>query len=241
MNGYNSLAYFYDLFTDDIDYQKTADKLHDLFLKEKHKPEIILDLGCGTGSLSFLLQQKGYDMIAVDISEDMLLIAREKAESLNIENILFLQQDAAKLDLYGTIDACVCNLDVINHITSREKLLEVFNKVHLFLRPSGLFVFDINTVLKFSTVFLNNSYITEKEGTFCAFNTQYSKKSGVCRIDYTFFKEDEKGLYERYEDTQRERAYEIDEIKDMLKLSGFMNVKVKYSEGNNRALIECKS
>ena len=142
---YRALAGCYDEMTEDVHYAAWADFLEKLFSRETRPIKTVLDLACGTGTMSFLLAARGYEMIGVDFSPEMLAIASNK--TLAGEGIppIFLCQAMEKLDLYGTVDACVCLLDSINHVTNPEKLYKALQRVHLFLEPGGLFVFDVHT------------------------------------------------------------------------------------------------
>jgi len=163
-SGYSAIANVYDKINSDINYTEWADfieKCFDRYLEKR--PEIVLDLACGTGSMTFELQSRGYDMIGADGSEDMLSEAYEKAYSKGISNILFLKQDMRCFELYGTVGAVCCCLDSINYLTENGDLDKCLSTVHNYLDPDGLFIFDVNTPHKFENVYGNNHYIFETE------------------------------------------------------------------------------
>ena len=143
MNCYGPLAGFYDRLTSDVDYRRFADRYEAAFREDGGEFHLLLDLCCGTGSMSLELSQRGYEIIAVDASEEMLMQAREKCAGLPVPP-LFLHQDAAELDLYGTVDAAFCTLEGVNYL-SPEKLRKLLSRLYLFIRPGGLFLFDLRS------------------------------------------------------------------------------------------------
>lgn len=156
MGGYADFAAFYDRLTDDVGYPQRADYIAELLMEHGMKKGIVLDLACGTGSLTLELSKRGYEMIGVDASPDMLCAAQEKCAQAGAE-VLFLCQPMEALDLYGTVNAAVCTLDSLNHITDPDTLREVLRRVSLFLEPGGLFVFDVNTPYKHREVLGNHT------------------------------------------------------------------------------------
>lgn len=149
MEAYSALAAHYDALTDDVQYDAWADYAEHIFARLGVSPKLVLDLACGTGSLSLRMAQRGYEMIGVDLSPDMLAAAAEKAYAFEPERRpIFLCQDMAQLDLYGTIDAALCCLDSVNYVTDENALARAFSRVSLFLNPGGVFLFDVNTEFK---------------------------------------------------------------------------------------------
>jgi SAM-dependent methyltransferase len=217
MAEYDVLANFYDELMVDADYESICSNLELLFDRFGSKPELVLDLGCGTGGVALALAKRGYDMIGVDLSSAMLSIAAQKECSTKV---LWLLQDMASLDLYGTVDAAVCCMDGINHLTAPEKVRRCMNRVSLFLNPSGLFIFDLITPFQFSSIFANGCFVLESERAFCAWQSRYSKRSRKCRHSLSVFERVEDGCYKRHDDEILERSYEVEEIKGMLKSAG---------------------
>ena len=221
MSDYGDFARFYDKFTQNVDYSARARYFDAVIQKYNPNAKLLLDLACGTGSLSFELEQFGYDIVAVDNSYEMLSVAAEKRGELE-SSVLFLCQEMSELDLFGTIDATVCALDSINHILDENELLEVFKKVSLFSNKGAVFVFDVNTIYKHKNILANNSFVYENEDTFCIWQSNICDDEVTVDISLDFFdKVSDEKLYARYSTDFSERAYEIDVLKSMLLQSGF--------------------
>lgn len=217
---YDLLAPFYDSINSDLDYKKWADFIEKIFVKEmKCKPELVLDLGCGTGRMTLELSSRGYDMTGVDCSPEMLDIARNAAEEQG-DDVLWLCQDMREFELYGTVDAAVCCLDCINHLISADDLKKCFSLVHNYLIPDGVFVFDVNGKFKFENIYADQTYAMEEEGAVCIWQNYYDEDSRLCDFYITLFKEEPDGRYERYDDEQTERMYTLEEIKSALSETG---------------------
>ena len=224
MESYTDFAYIYDKLIGQ-DYEKWADYIEDIFKKHcDKKPSLVLDLGCGTGSITNILAKRGYDMIGVDLSVDMLNVAREKAMEEELD-VLYLCQDAREFELYGTVDAIICTLDVLNYITEPEDLKKVFALVKNYLNPDGIFVFDINTEHKLKNILGNNTFVTDEEGVFYTWENAF--EDGISNQYLTFFAELEDGTYERFDETHIQRAYAEDEIKKSLAENG-LSIEEKY-------------
>ncbi len=221
---YDLIAPFYDEANGELDYGAWADffeRLIKRYMKD-FRPELILDLGCGTGRMTLELAARGYDMTGVDNSPEMLNEARAAAEARGLDkSILFLCQDMTDFELYGTVDVTVSCLDCINHLTTPQQLCDCFALVHNYLIPDGLFLFDINGRHKFETVYATQTYTVESEDSFCIWENCYDEKSRLCDFYITLFKECEDGRYERFEDTQTERMYTLRSIKKHLSDAGF--------------------
>jgi len=218
---YDLLAEFYDKINVDLDYEKWADFIERIIQKcSFEKPELVLDLGCGTGKMTLELAKRGYDMTGIDYSPEMLDIARAEAEKHGYD-ILWLNQDMREFELYGTVDVTVSCLDCINHITKPTELDTVFSLVHNYLIPDGLFIFDINGKYKFENVYSDRSYVMEEDGGVCIWQNFYNEKSKLCDFYITLFKGEADGRYERYDETQRERMYPLETIKKKLNKNGF--------------------
>ena len=158
---YDLLAPFYDAINAEIDYIKWADFIEKILDKEcKSRPELVLDLGCGTGRMTLELARRGYDMTGIDYSPEMLDIARYSAEEEG-HDILWLCQDMREFELYGTVDAAVCCLDCINHLESKGDLESCLKLIHNYLIPDGIFIFDINGRFKFERIYSDNTYTME--------------------------------------------------------------------------------
>ena len=228
--GYEAIAAVYDKLNAEIDYETWADFFEKCFSKYlKEKPEIILDLACGTGRMTRTLAARGYDMIGVDGSDAML----SEAYMQGGEGILYLLQDMREFELYGTVGAVVCCLDSINYLLEEKDVKTVFSLVHNYLDPDGLFIFDVNSPHKFENVYGNEAYILEDESEngaiFCGWQNEYDRDSKICDFYLTIFSENEDGSYIREEEHQRERCYEDGELTRMLTDTGF-EIVGKYSD-----------
>ena len=233
MRSYDFLAGCYDKLTYDVDYAAWADYIQRHFQKKGIPGNTVLDLACGTGSLTRELAQRGYEMIGVDLSPEMLSEAAEKNRDVDGIPPMFLCQSMDELDLYGTIDACVCCLDSVNYVTQPKQLQKAFTRVHLFLMPGGLFLFDINTVEKL-TALDGQVFLDETEDTYCVWRAEYDKRRKLCSYFMDIFRLDEEsGQWERGEELHEERAYTVEELTAMLKKAGFRDIKV-YGERTMR-------
>lgn len=223
MSRYGSFAEYYDSLTSNVDYRKTAEYVSDILNENGINRGILLDLACGTGTMSLIMAQKGYDVIGVDNSPEMLGEAREKALAAG-EDILFLCQDMCSIDLYGTVDCTVCLLDSLNHLESKEELLETFKRVSLFTVPGGLFVFDVNTEYKHKYVLGDNTFVYDNDDVYCVWQNEYDDESKTVEIFLDFFQE-ENGLYRRSSEYFSERAFSDSDIKNLLSEAGFTDIK----------------
>ncbi len=222
-DGYLAIARVYDRLNKDIDYSKWASFFESCFdIYGKNRPSIVLDLACGTGRMTCEMANRGYDMIGVDGSVDML----SEAYSKETRGILYLCQDMRELELYGTVGATICCLDSLNYLINDGELERVFSLVHNYSDPDALFLFDVNSVYKFENIYADNSYILEGENEdggaiFCGWQNFYDKNSRTCNFYLSVFEEGENGEYYRADEEQKERCYTVDEIKNALKDSGF--------------------
>ncbi|NLK39783.1 MAG: class I SAM-dependent methyltransferase [Clostridiales bacterium] len=220
--SYAVLAEIYDILNAEIDYDLWADYIEACFNRyQKRKIELVLDLACGTGKMSTALATRGYDMIGIDISENMLSYARQRAEEEGIDNLLLLCQDMRNFELYGTVDAVVCCLDGINHLTENGDLAQCLASIHNYLVPGGLFVFDVNSPYKFEKIYADNAYIFEGDNFYCGWQNYYNPKSRLCDFYISVFTPDNKGGYTRADAHQRERMYTERALKTSLTKAGF--------------------
>lgn len=236
MAGYGSFASFYDLLTDNVDHEGWAAYLLALF--EKHtgkKPQTVLDLACGTGSLSTALLDRGVDVIGVDGSADMLAEAMGKGAAYG-ERFMLLCQDMRELDLFGTVDGAVCMLDSFNHLTKTTDVGEVFRRLGLFIEKNGLLIFDVNTPYKHETVLGDTAFVYEQDDFFCAWQNHYLPRTKEVVMQLDFFVENENG-YDRYTEEIRERAYTEKTLRRLLQEAGF-EVLAVYGERTENAPVE---
>ncbi len=222
---YNEFAAFYDRLMQDADYERRSAYIRDLFIKYDKEPTLLLDLACGTGGFSNEFARMGISVIGVDVSEDMLCIARENSAALG-QDVLYLCQDATSLDLYGTVDGAVCCLDSLNHITDYNDFCKAISRVSLFLEKDRLFIFDVNTVYKHESVLANNTTVIDEDDLYCVWSNKYNPQSHTTNITLDFFEALENGQYERYGEEFCERAYTSEEIGDALTLAGLEIVEM---------------
>ena len=222
MNSYGFLAGCYDEFTTDVDYAAWAEYIQRHFERADLPGSTVLDLACGTGSLTRELSLRGYEMIGVDLSPDMLAQAAEKNRDAEGIAPIFLCQSMDQLDLYGTIDACVCCLDSINYVTDPKKLRRAFQRVHLFLMPGGLFLFDVNTPAKLEGLD-GQVFLDETEDTYCVWRTEYHR--GLCTYYMDLFDRRRDGAWQRELEIHRQRAYTTEELTGWLRAAGFNDIR----------------
>ena len=224
MSGiYGALAPIYDKWQADVDYNKWADFFSSAF-KRYFDGEVkdILDLGCGTASMTVALSKRSFDMIGVDNSPEMLSLARQRIDEAGLsEKILLLCQDIREFELYGTVEATVSSLDCINHLLNTKDVKKCFSLVHNYLVPNGIFIFDVNTKYKFENIYADNSFVFEDEGAMCVWQNSYNEKNHLCDFYISLFTENEDGSYEREDEYQRERMYPISTLKRLLNEAGF--------------------
>ncbi len=227
-DNYFALSKVYDILNADLDYTAWAK-----FIDEKIKAHsdidvsLVLDLCCGTGTMTLELDKLGYDMTGIDLSPEMLDIARQKAtDAGRSDNILFLCQDMCEFELYGTVQAVVSCLDSLNHLDCKKDLKKVFDLVHNYLEPGGLFMFDLNSPYKFKNIYGTNAYVLEDEGIYCGWQNIYDKDSRICDFYTSVFTENEDGTYSRFDDYEREYCFTQNEVEKLLEKCGFEIISV---------------
>ena len=218
-NNYRKWAVFYDRLQD-AEYDVIGWFFHKLLCENGADSGILLDLACGTGTLSRHFANYGYDVIGADISPEMLSEAAKKPH----KNIQYLCQDMTKLDLFGTIDCCICVLDVLNHLPDEEAVRKALSRVSLFMNKGGVLVFDMNTLHKHEEILSGKDFIIEQEDVFCAWQNSPSV-NGKVDITLDIFAR-EGSVWNRYTESLSEIAYSLDEVTDMLEENGFGDVKI---------------
>lgn len=208
---YNILASVYDKFQE-IDYERFIAFYEEIFKRYNIEPKLILDLGCGTGNITIPMAEKGYDMIGIDLSVEMLEIAAEKARNAD-KDILFLNQDMSDFELYGTVDAMVCALDGVNYLTEDGQLSDMLSKLHYYLNPGGILIFDINTEYKFRNILDGSTFVYDDKDAYCVWNSEFDQEEGICYFDLNIFTQNPDGTYTRRDEFQEERAYSVEDIK----------------------------
>lgn len=226
MDQYRDFAFIYDELMNEVDYNGWVKYIEDIIKNENAKVQNILELACGTGNLTIPLTKKNYDIAGIDISEEMLSVAREKAEKEGVELVL-LQQDIAQLDFDITnLDCVLCACDGFNYITYDDDLENVFTKTYELLKEDGIFIFDISSFYKLSTILGNNMYGENRDDIAYMWQNYFDDEENLVEMELAFFIKDENEKFERFEEVHQQRAYTEDEILDMLKSSGFKNIKV---------------
>ena len=220
---YDALADCYDAMTEDVNYPLWADYLEKHFARSRKPIHTVLDLACGTGTMSCLLAERGYEMIGVDFSPEMLAVASEKALEVEGERPIFLCQPMEELDLYGTVDACVCLLDSVNHVTEKNRLKRAFQRVCLFLEPGGLFVFDVHTPAHLEGLD-GGMFLDETEDAYCVWRTDYDRRRKICAYAMDVFRRDGE-VWLRDGELHEERAYPMEELTALLEGAGFTDVR----------------
>lgn len=216
---YGSFAYVYDKFMDNVPYEKWSEYVQSLLKEYEIDDGLVLDLGCGTGSLTELLSDAGYDMIGVDLSADMLDIAMEKREQSKNE-ILYLLQDMREFELYGTVRAVISICDSMNYLPQEADFLQTLRLVNNYLDPEGIFIFDLNTPYKYREL-IGDATIAEnrEDASFIWENTWYEEEQ-VNEYDLTIFARTEGEFYQKFQETHYQRAYSLETVKELIRQSG---------------------
>jgi SAM-dependent methyltransferase len=201
-----------------------------LWARDNLKPELVLDAGCGTGAVTLPLARKGYGMIGIDISDDMLSAARRKSESAGLD-ILFSRQDMRAFELYGTVDSIICICDVVNYIADENDLRRFFRLSHNYLNSGGLLIFDISTEYKYKEVLGENTFCDINENAAYIWENNYNAGTRINEYLVTFFTEDGSGKYSRFEELHCLRAYSIAEITSALEAAGFSEINAYDANG----------
>lgn len=220
MEAYSSFAAVYDTFMDNIPYDEWAEYLISLLKEYAVEDGLVLDMGCGTGSMTELLAEAGYDMIGIDNSEEMLEIAMEKRADSGLD-ILYLLQDMREFELYGTVKAIVSICDSVNYITEDEDLVEVFRLVNNYLDPKGVFIFDFNTVYKYREILGDQTIAEDREDCSFIWDNYYYEDERINEYELSLFiREEDSELYRKYQETHLQKAYDLETIQRLIKKSG---------------------
>lgn len=238
MEAYQDFAYVYDELMDNTPYHEWCQRITDLI--EKYgvsRPErdsedllasernLVVDLGCGTGTLVELLYEKGYDMIGVDNSESMLAVAMEKREKSGSE-ILYLLQDMRELELYSTVGTVVSVCDSLNYILEEQELLEIFSLVNNYLYPGGIFIFDFNTEYKYREVIGNTTIAENREDCSFIWENFYDSEEEMNEYDLTVFVKEQDGRFKRFTETHFQRGYRVEQMRALVEQAGMSVVEV---------------
>ena len=234
MSCYESLAGFYDRLTKDVDYSLFADRYEKAFSEDGGAFHLLLDLCCGTGSLSLEMSERGYELISVDASEQMLMEAREKCSSLPVPP-LFLLQDAAELDLYGTVDAAFCSLEGMNYL-SPDQLDAALHRLHLFIRPGGLLLFDIRSS-DYLAGLDGETFVDEDPDVFCLWRADFDPQLQALVYGMDLFAR-EGPLWRRSREEHVEYAHTMPFLSGLLSRNGFTDLRAE--DTASRLFLQCK-
>jgi SAM-dependent methyltransferase len=226
MSAYGSLARWYDTLTADVPYMRLADYYEAAFARRGGAVHSVLDLCCGTGTLACILARRGYEMVCADASADMLSVFREKCEGLDdgAKKPLLLCQEAAALDLYGTVDAAYCSLDGFNYLSPAE-LPEVLRRLWLFIAPGGCLAFDINSPERLRSLD-GQCFVDEAEGLLCLWRARFDRKAAALRYGLDVFSQGSRGLWSREQEEHIEYAHEPERLLELLEEAGFSEAAV---------------
>lgn len=219
--NYENFAAFYDSLTENVEYPLRAARIHHIVESEiRTEGRILLDLACGSGSMSEEMAKLGYDVIGVDNSPAMLSAAMDKKYESGLP-IQYLCQDMREIDMFGTVDVTICTLDSLNHLPSLEDVAQVFRRVSLFAQPGGLFIFDMNTIYKHHEILDDRTFIYDTESVFCVWENHLKEGTHIVEMQLTFFEKDG-DAYFRSDEIITENAYTTEEITQAIRDAGLL-------------------
>lgn len=234
---YQDFSKIYDALMQEIDYVQWADYLFRIMLNHPKEITSILEFGCGTGNITCELAKKNFQLTAVDISEDMLMVADEKATQQGLHNISFFLGDMSSFQIEQTFDAVIACCDAVNYLTSIEQVQAFLYCSQLALKDRGLLIFDINTSSKYKEKIGDHTFTYDLEDLFCSWQNNPNFKEGYIDYDLTFFVEGEDGRYDRYAETQRQYLYKVEDIYRCLKHLDYKDIKIynfgTFHQGSN--------
>lgn len=223
MDAYKALARSYDRLTGDVDYRAAVDFYFQILEREGVKPRTAVDLACGTGSVAVLLAQSGLDVIGVDLSEEMLTMAMDKAMELP-QPPRFICQDLSCLYLPRGVDLAVCALDSLDYITDPAACQEAIRRIYKALNPGGIFIFDVNTPEKLRAMD-GQVFLDEDEDVYCVWRGEFDEQTNICSYGMDLFQREGKHWVRSFEE-HREYAYSRQQLTDYLKAAGFTHIGV---------------
>jgi len=223
VSAYDALAGSYDSLTYDIPYGEILDFWEAVLRERGRQPETVLDLACGTGSLSVLLADRGYRVLGADISQEMLTEAADKAASCRGQAPYFICQSMQKLRLPYPVDWIVCCLDGINYLTDPRDCRETFLRCYKSLNPGGMLTFDINSAAKLRGLD-GQIWLDEQGDTYCVWRTEFDEGEKICYYGMDIFTRQGK-LWRRESEEHRQYAYSVPELTQYLQEAGFTGIR----------------
>lgn len=223
MGAYEALAASYDRLTNDVDYEATVDFYREILEAEGLRPRTAVDLACGTGSVSVLLAKQGLRVIGVDMSEEMLTVAQQKADGLT-NPPQFVCQKLQNLALPRGVDLAVCALDSLDYITEPEDCAEAIRRVYRALNPGGIFIFDVNTPEKLRAMD-GQVFLDEDDDVYCVWRGEFDEKTNICTYGMDLFQRQGR-LWRRSFEEHREYAYSAQQLTEYLKAAGFTDIRI---------------
>ena len=223
MNAYHALASSYDRLTNDVDYAAVVDFYQQILEREGLHPRTAVDLACGTGSVGLLLAQKGLKVTAVDMSEEMLCEAAQKAQEQNLP-VTFVCQKLQKLCLPRGVDLAVCALDSLDYITDPADCRTAIGRIYKALNPGGCFIFDVNTPEKLRAMD-GQVFLDEDEDVYCVWRGEFDEQTNICSYGMDLFQRSGNAWLRSFEE-HREYAYSREQLTEYLKQAGFTHIAV---------------
>ncbi len=242
---YATLAAYYDRIMEDVDYAAWSEFYKACFEKYELSAHKVLDLACGTGSITVPMAKMGFDMTGLDLSAEMLALAQQKADREKAR-IRFSEQNIALFDAGCDYDAAICSFDGYNYLTSPKDVASSFSRVYETLREGGLFIFDVSTPYKYEHILADNAFVYEYDDLFLTWQNFYTKKTALCDFYLTFFIK-EGNTWHRVDETQRQKKYDLKRLAKMVKDAGFTLLETvsdldfsPMEEASDRAFFICK-
>ncbi|MFT9496866.1 class I SAM-dependent DNA methyltransferase [Anaerosolibacter sp.] len=224
MNAYSSFAYVYDVLMAEVNYESWIGYIEDIFNRYGIEPKNIAELACGTGNITNRLGKRGYNLIGTDLSEDMLMVAQEKAYDLGV-SVIYLHQDMKEMMLPSELDCILCVCDGINYILKEADLKQIFHSAYEHLKVGGLFIFDISSQYKLAHILGKNTFAENHKDVSYIWENYYDASRAICDFDLTLFVQEE-GFYRKYTESHSQRAYSAEEIMNILDMIPFKSTEV---------------
>lgn len=236
MEAYSEFANVYDLFMEDTPYEAWYQFINQCLESQKVKVESVCELGCGTGQMTMLFAKDGKKVIGIDYSPEMLMIAQDHAYEEEL-SILYSMQDMSEFELEGEVDLICSCCDSMNYLLEEEAVLNTFRQVYKYLSKEGMFIFDMNTAYKYQEVLGNQVFADQTENAAYIWENFYDEEEEINEYEVSFFIKGEDGRYDRNVENHYQRAYSIDNIKQMLKAANLEVVHI-YDNYTNKPVAE---